>query len=266
MSQHFYTINATLFNEELHAHIKDGELALTDIFQTYVAVAARENDMMDLPTLRTFIFNQFKSYGDYDKVARETAESVSGISQSTQHIVTAIDNNDHRAVKVAYEKLKTYQKRIIELEDDLYNDAVTLAKNTKYLFVKHLDEHFAMLNSGVLFTFWVLDMPNMITVYGHEIKDKVLRKFSTALKELMKSQQLEVIYYDANRFCVLAQPTQKTSIEAACTTLQEELKVKKFKVPQGPALGFNFGFTSMAFSQGDIFHDIATQEANNEHA
>lgn len=54
--------------------------------------------------------------------------------------ITAIDKNDTGGLKSAYSQLKDYEKRILELEEDICTDDTTGMYNRKYLFNHELDK------------------------------------------------------------------------------------------------------------------------------
>lgn len=232
-------------------------VTLVDIFETYIDMAASTTNMLDKNMLRALVFKQFKNYGDFDQQVQETAQTVSHISESTENVVNAIERNDTGAIKHAYNELKKYQKRIFELEENLFTDDLTKVLSRKYLFSKVLSHsQFTFKEDGVLFAMGIDNLEQINDTYGPSVADSALKKFSQTVDTALKQRGTQLIRYTGNEFIALTTPEQKKDIDVALKLLQKSFQTKKFKAPNDQSLQFNFHYSGVDYKKDAHFDDI----------
>ena len=246
-----------LFKKEMDSKFEDEDaVSSLDTFDTFVEALSKETNVLSLEDLKALVFNQFKSYGDFDKTMNAVAENVSGIQKSTQDAIAAIDNNDATSLKSAYSQLKEYEKRIEELEKDIYTDHTTGVYNRKYLFNYELDQAGKFKKDGCLVHVSINNFLQINKEHGYEAGDKVLKYISKLLQKNLKSVGVHLIRYMGVQFIALSKDAVSAKVEKICRDTVDDVLNKKFRAEDGGKLHIELQLNSQAFSKGQGFDEV----------
>ncbi len=250
-------ITHTEFRKEMDASF-DSDQAITsvDIFDSFVHALGKKTNVLEEEELKALVFKQFKSYGDFDKTMKEVAQNVSGIHQTTQDAINAIDSKDSGALKKAYLQLKDYEHRILELEEDLYRDDVTGAYNRKYLSNHELDENNQFKYEGVLIYLNIDNFRQVNKEHGHEAGDAVLKFVSRLLQNHLKSAGVNLVRYMGVEFVCVVKKDVSTKAETILKETVDLVLGKKFKTHEGEILSIELQFSQQPFSKGQSFQEV----------
>lgn len=251
------TITHSEFKKEMDANFgEDQNITSLDIFDTFVATLEKDTNVLDSEALKALVFNQFKIYGDFDKTMNEVAQKLSEINESTSHAITAIDTNDTSGLKDAYSKLKAYQRRIDELEQDIYTDDTTGAFNRKYLMSKELDKDENFKSGGHLMHIKINNFLDINKEHGHESGDAVLRLVAKSLQKRLRPIGVSLSRYLGTQFVALAKPAVSKKAEAIFNETVNTMLEQKFKTHSGNVFSIEIEFEHQAYSKGDSFKQV----------
>lgn len=232
------------------------DISLEKIFDIYVKIAIENCNIIDEITLRSYIFKQFKKYGDFDKDTRETAQIVSEIATTTGEVITAIEADKKEDISNAVKKLKVYESRIQEQTNKQFTDEGTNLRNRSYLFSEMLHDDMQFKETGILFLIQIKELDKLDEEYGRIITKSIIKKFSKTIQETVTQYELELINYDYNEFVILATEGNVKEVENTLKVLHDTFSTKKFKIPGDKVLEFNFASQAAYFKKGQEFTKI----------
>ena len=235
------------------------DISSLDIFDTFVHTLHSVTNVLKEEDLKALVFNQFKAYGDFDQTMREVAKNVSSIQQTTKDAIDAIDNNDQGSLKGAYSQLKDYQKRIEELEQDIYTDDTTGMYNRKFLFQHELDDKDTFKYDGILMHLSVNNFADINKEHGHEAGDIVLKFVSKMLQKNLKSIGVHLIRYMGVQFVVVAKEAVSTKVQGIFNDTVDLILSKKFKTHAGEVLNIELQLEQQTFEKGQSFQEVYAQ-------
>ncbi len=253
------TIKQSEFSKELNARFEENQsISSLDIFDVFAQALGGDANLLGQEGLKKLIFKQLKEYCSLDETVVAVAKNVSDIKESTQAAITAIDKKDTSSLKSAYAQLKTYQERILELEQSVYTDEVTGVKNRKYLVNHELhDENFKY--KGRLMHIRVNNFPEINREQGNEAGDAVLKFVSNVLEKHLRTVGIHLIRYMGVEFIALS----KEAVSARVYKLFEEtvnlILSKKFKTHNGEVLNIELEFSATQFEKEQSFQEVYKQ-------
>ena len=237
---------------------QSSNISLHDIFEAYIEVASASTNAVTPNLLRSLVFKQFKSYGDFDDEVRETAQTVSDITETTGDMINAIEKDDKVNMEAAFNKLKEHKSHMCDMEDKIYLDENTKAYNRKYLFVKKLDEKFTFKSDGVLFLLQVEGVEELDELYGQIVVKSVIKKFVQMANKVLEVCETPLIQYEQNAFIIMADKDKQSQVHSVLQALHRTFEVKKFKLVGEKTLAFNFILSETAFKKDmpfEAFYD-----------
>ena len=235
---------------------KDQNLTSVDIFDTFVHALAKETNMLTSEKLKGLVFRQFKEYGDFDETMQNVSQSVSDIKQSTQDAIVAIDKKDESGLKSAYNQLKTYQERILKLEEDMYTDEVTGVYNRKYLLNHELEAGEKFKTDGMLIHICINNFAQINKEHGHESGDVVIKYISKLFQKNLGSMEIHFIRYIGVNFVVLAKEAVSTKAAAICQQTADLILSKKFKTKSGEVLHIDLQVDTVSYKKAQGFQEL----------
>lgn len=235
---------------------QSSNISLHDIFEAYIEVASDNIDAVEPNLLRSLVFKQFQSYGDYDDQVRKTAQTVSDITETTGDMIHAIEEDNKEHMKAAYNKLKEHKSHMCKMEDKLYIDEQTHAFNRKYLFVKKLDEKFSFKDDGVLFLLQVENVDSLEELYGSIVVKSVTKKLVQTANKALESCGTALIRYENNAFVIMTDRENQGKVHDTLQALHRTFEVKKFKLVGDKTLVFNFMFSEKEFKKYSLFESV----------
>lgn len=251
------TIKYSSLKEEMDTVFEpEQNITSMDVFDHFVTALSKETNVLKEEDLRPVVFNQFKEYGDFDKTMQEVSKNVSGIEKSTQDAITAIDKNDTGGLKSAYSQLKDYQKRILELEEDMYTDDTTGMYNRKYLFNHELDKDENCKYDGILMHISVNNFQQINKEHGHEAGDIVLKLVAKTLKQHLNPMGVHLIRYMGVKFVAVAKEGVSVRVQKVFKDTVDLILSKKFKTHAGEILNIELQLSHKVFRKGQSFQEV----------
>lgn len=227
-----------------------------DIFDIFVSALCKVTNVLKEEDLKPLVFNQFKTYGDFDKKMQAVVQNVSDARKSTEAAITAIDSNDTHGLKNAYLQLKDYQQRIYELEEDMYRDDVTGMYNRKYFFSHELDHDEAFKYDGIMIRVSVNNFAQINKEHGLESGDTVLKFVSKMLQKNLTAEGIHLIRYMGVQFMAVAKESLSVKVEKVFKETVELVLSKKFKTHSGEILTIDLKLDKKIFRKGQRFQEV----------
>jgi diguanylate cyclase len=205
-------------------------------------------------SMKEFIESEMQNVS---RIAEKTAESVRSLEENTQKAKTAIQENNLDLLEIVNKDILNMQKEMQKLKKELYEDALTKAKNRKWFLEEFLANR-TFRSSGIL-SFIDLNKFKIINdTYGHIIGDRVLKYVVHFLKKEFEKQKVEIIRYAGDEFLVIF---KTETLDIANQTMQFlQSKISKRVLNAGEhkiKTGFSFG--CVEFNVKDSFDNIIEQ-------
>jgi diguanylate cyclase len=205
-------------------------------------------------SMKEFIESEMQNVS---RIAEKTAESVRSLEENTQKAKTAIQENNLDLLEIVNKDIVNMQKEMQKLKKELYEDALTKAKNRKWFLEEFLANR-TFRSSGIL-SFIDLNKFKIINdTYGHIIGDRVLKYVVHFLKKEFEKQKVEIIRYAGDEFLVIF---KTETLDIANQTMQFlQSKISKRVLNAGEhkiKTGFSFG--CVEFNVKDSFDNIIEQ-------
>jgi diguanylate cyclase len=205
-------------------------------------------------SMKEFIESEMQNV---NRIAEKTAESVRSLEENTQKAKTAIQENNLDLLEIVNKDIVNMQKEMQKLKKELYEDALTKAKNRKWFLEEFLANR-TFRSSGIL-SFIDLNKFKIINdTYGHIIGDRVLKYVVHFLKKEFEKQKVEIIRYAGDEFLVIF---KTETLDVANQTMQFlQSKISKRVLNAGEhkiKTGFSFG--CVEFNVKDSFDNIIEQ-------
>jgi diguanylate cyclase len=205
-------------------------------------------------SMKEFIESEMQNVS---RIAEKTAESVRSLEENTQKAKTAIQENNLDLLEIVNKDIVNMQKEMQKLKKELYEDALTKAKNRKWFLEEFLANR-TFRSSGIL-SFIDLNKFKIINdTYGHIIGDRVLKYVVHFLKKEFEKQKVEIIRYAGDEFLVIF---KTETLDVANQTMQFlQSKISKRVLNAGEhkiKTGFSFG--CVEFNVKDSFDNIIEQ-------
>lgn len=185
-------------------------------------------------------------------LVRETSDNLQFLGDSAKTAETAITNKDDKALRAVQSDIVQMQEKIDFLQNELFSDSLTKAKNRKWFCDYYLVED-KFPQNGLLAFIDLNDFKIINDDFGHLIGDQVLRYLSEFLKKEFPYEEVEVIRYAGDEFMVLFKNNFMSYEEALKTMAQSQRKLSELKLKSKTInnLSFSFSFGLAAFNQGD---------------
>jgi diguanylate cyclase len=205
-------------------------------------------------SMKEFIESEMQNVS---RIAEKTAESVRSLEENTQKAKTAIQENNLDLLEIVNKDILNMQKEMQKLKKELYEDALTKAKNRKWFLEEFLANR-TFRSSGIL-SFIDLNKFKIVNdTYGHIIGDRVLKYVVHFLKKEFEKQKVEIIRYAGDEFLVIF---KTETLDIANQTMQFlQSKISKRVLNAGEhkiKTGFSFG--CVEFNVKDSFDNIIEQ-------
>jgi len=234
----------------------DEKITSVNLFDTFVQVLSNETNVLSPEKLKGLVFRQVKVYGDFDVTMTEVADNISGIKQSTQEALSAIDSKDTNALRSAYEQLKSYEERILKLEEDIYTDETTGIYNRKYLANHELDKEGKFKTKGTLIHISITNFAQINKTHGHESGDAVLRFVSKMCQKTLSSLGINLVRYVGVQLVAVSKEAVSKNAVKMCTKTIDVILGKKFKSNSGSALTIELEIVDVNVEQGEDFQKV----------
>lgn len=239
----------------------ESELSLVDLIDLYAQIIMDQSDMVDDETIQKLLCKQTKSYCDFDPTMRESSKMILGAKESTANIITAVKENDQEGLERAFEKLKGYQIRIMELEKKLHTDELTEFYNRRYLLSEKLENGKSFQDEGVMFVMQIARFKEINDLHGYAIGDSVLKFFARSISSIIKPDMYEVIRFSGAVFVLMVQEHQVSVIERKLQGLQKVIERHTFKTSKERAVEFGLSYGKHPYRRGENFLSVLKKGA-----
>lgn len=190
------------------------------------------------------------------KLSDETKESAHALKEHVTQAKTAVQDKDDKALATIESDIIELEKRVDQLQKEVYLDTLTSLYNRRWLFEKFLDEDL-FTDQG---TFAFIDIDNFKAIndeYGHATGDKVLYLLAKVLKRL---EGTKAIRFAGDEFVIISTKLSEKSVKSLLERVQKNLAETALKTSNKSFhIKFSFGITS--FTKGTTFKDVY-QEAD----
>lgn len=253
-----FKVTGEAFVSELTKQQKENQdgVSLLDMFEIYVDIASKETNVLSKNDLRAVVYKQFSHYSDFDKIVSEVSATVSNVSTSTENVIKAMEKDDQLGLKHAFNELKSYQKRIFELEDKIYKDDLTLLKNRKYFLAKFLNYEGEFKESGLLIRLNICDFYTLNKEFGYATGDSTIKVLVKLLLTEFRGKVYQLIRYEGNEFLMFIDANDERVFTAGLQSIQDSLSSKKYQSHSGEIVQFNFEYIKKTFSINEDFESF----------
>jgi diguanylate cyclase (GGDEF)-like protein len=190
-------------------------------------------------------------------IVQETNENLQSLGESAKTAETAITNKDDKALRAVQNDIIKMQEKIDFLQNELFSDSLTKAKNRKW-FCDYYLKNDTFPHKGLLAFIDLNDFKSINDDYGHLIGDQVLRYLAEFLKKEFPFEEIETIRYAGDEFIVLVKNDFYNYEDGLLkmTQSQEKLSQLKLKSKTINNLNFSFSFGLVPFNQGEQLDEI----------
>jgi diguanylate cyclase (GGDEF)-like protein len=193
-----------------------------------------------------------------DKIVKETSNNISLLGESAQSVQIAIVNNDAGSIDTIKNDLVEMQKKLDFLQNELFTDSLTKAKNRKWFSDYYLKDDLFPSNGALAF----IDLNDFKFIndnYGHIIGDLVLRYLSSFLQKHLEMDNKNVVRYAGDEFLVVFDNLDSSiDYDKKMKDVQEKLSKQKLQPKNKKDISFSFSFSYglVEFSNTDCFSDV----------
>jgi len=185
------------------------------------------------------------------KMKNETEESTSLLKTHIQKARTAIVQKDNDALKNIEDEVVVLEKKIIDLQENLYIDELTQNYNRRWMYEKFLNiENFKQ--NGI---FAFVDIDNFKSVndnYGHLTGDKVLKMIGTLLK---KVENANTIRFAGDEFILISSYYNLHKLTKLLKSINNNLRGTNLK-HENKTFNISFSFGVIEYKKNDNFKEI----------
>ena len=212
---------------------------------------------LDLDNQEVLLENLNQDKSRLDLITKETSENLEMLNKSTNKAQDAIEKKDTGALKEVQNDIEIMKTRIQALQNELFTDSLTKAKNRKWFFDNYLkDDKFQ--NIGYLA---FIDLNNFKVIndtYGHIVGDLVLKYLSTYLQKEVKGKNIDVVRYAGDEFMLIFDKNNSSMnlLIKYMDEIQHKLSLQKLKSKSIKSLYFSFSYGLCAFKKNDDFPRI----------
>lgn len=190
------------------------------------------------------ILNDFQEDSNkLDKIVKETSENISLLGESAQSVQIAIVNNDVESIDAIKGDISEMQKKLDFLQNELFTDSLTKAKNRKW-FSDYYLQCDVFPSAGCLAFIDLNDFKYINDTYGHIIGDLVLRYLSNFLQKHLDVEDKHVIRYAGDEFIVVFDKLNPNiDYNQKMQEVQAKLSKQKLQPKNKKDISFSFSFS-----------------------
>jgi len=180
-----------------------------------------------------------------------TEKSASTLKINIQKARTAIKQKNDVALKNIEEAVTVLEKKIIDLQENLYIDELTQNYNRRWMYEKFLSTEKFKQNG--LFAF--IDVDNFKSVndnYGHLTGDKVLKMIGALLRKI---ENANVIRFAGDEFILISSDYNLHKLSKLLETIKNNLKATNLK-HENKIFNVSFSFGVIEYKKNANFKEI----------
>ena len=192
-----------------------------------------------------------------NKIVDETSHNLNILSSNAKEAQTAIINKDIKRLNYIENDMVKMQNKIEYLQNELYSDPLTKAKNRRWFTNNYLVENRCPSN-GCLAFIDLNDFKKVNDNYGHVTGDQVLKYLADFLKKSLPFDWAHVVRYAGDEFIVIFDQEFKdiSTLVTKMDTIQKDLSHRTLKSKNIDKLKFGFSYGLSLFNQNDDFDHI----------
>lgn len=247
-------------NGKLVAALQNGfqeknQIILDDIIDLYMQILLAENEGVDGDAVLKAVCKCVQGYCDLDEGMRESTRIISSAKESTQSALNAMKTNNIQAMAMAQEQFEEYQKRIRELESEMFTDEMTGVYNRRYLYQYKLDPDQNLMTRETVLVLMIEPFQEINQRFGYSLGDNILKYFVRNLLTLISLKNYDIIRMSGGTFVVFANEHQLSVLDRKLEGYKNALKANRFKTSSGP-IEFNFRYGHGLGQEGDRFEEL----------
>jgi len=181
----------------------------------------------------------------------ETEESTSTLRTHIQKARTAIVQKNDVALKDIEDAVISLEKKIIDLQENLYIDELTQNYNRRWMYEKFL--HVEKFKQNGIFAFVDIDdFKSVNDNYGHLTGDKVLKMIGTLLR---KVENANIIRFAGDEFILISSDYNLQKLTKLLDIIKNNLKATNLK-HENKTFNISFSFGVIEYKKDDNFKEI----------
>ena len=148
----------------------------------------------------------------------------------------AIESHDLKLLDQVQNEVTRLRDELVLMRKELYQDALTRIYNRKWL-IEHYTDNGICTHEGILVFFDLNSFKAINDTHGHLIGDRVLKLFSSYLKELKPAYPVR---YGGDEFLLLCDKHSTLSCEEMIETLSQSVKKQLLNTHKGDRFRISF--------------------------
>lgn len=212
---------------------------------------------VDLEDKETILDELKRDETRINHLVNETNNNLTMLQNSAKTAQIAIQNKDEDGLKMVQNDVKIMQDQIQFLQNELFTDSLTKAKNRKWFSDFYLKED-KFPNIGFLAFIDLNNFKIINDTYGHITGDQVLRYLSAFLQKELTTPGISVIRYAGDEFMILFDNMKldEKKLLLKLDAVQQKLSEQKLKSKTIDNLSFSFSYGLTSFERFSEFAEI----------
>ena len=222
---------------------------MPEVYKDIFATIAKSKGV-DLESIDTKIALDY-ALEKIQTISAKTKESANELYTHVEHAQVAVEKKDKKALDSIGQDLKTLEKKITRLQEEVFRDSLTGLYNRRWLYEEFLKDD--LFNCKGVLAFLDLDAFKAINDnYGHQTGDKVLIVLSQVLRKLSSSF---LVRFAGDEFIIISAENSTKALDEALRVIQKNLKETPLKTGKN-TFNVSFSYGLSAFDIGDNFEKI----------
>ena len=228
----------------------------SNYFQTFDKNAKELNiDLEDAgfeKEINEIIVDEFKKI---DRYMKKTVSNIDTLSTAAHDAKEAIKNKDEAGIEKINEVVEGMQKEMMELQKQVYCDALTKLYNRKWINYNFLNEEGGFKKEGFLILIDIKDFKELNSKYGEIIGDNALIFTANFLKQKLEDEGFDfsLARYAGDQFILFVENSTKEKLVSFIRSIRIELSNYILKSKSGLTLKIVFCFGIADYDQRDDF-------------
>lgn len=204
--------------------------------------------------LSELILDEFNTINKYVNDAVKTIDIAAGVTLDAQE---AIKENNTLVLKNLYEQIKTLQKELSDITDNVYKDYLTKVHNKKWIYHKFLTKEITYKEDTSIILIDILDYKYISTTYNKLISNNLLVFISKYLKNKFTEEDydFEISRYLTNKFIISVKNNDLLQLETLMSTITSVLYNTTLKSNSGVMIKPTFDYSILKVKKDESFHE-----------
>lgn len=207
--------------------------------------------------LTKMISEEFDEINSYVNNAIKVIDKASIVTGDAQEAIR-VQNASH--LKELYEEIGKLKKELETLNENVYCDDLTKAKNKKWIYHKYLNNETKFNKDSILVLIDVDSYDYISNAYNQLISDNLLIFIVNYLKSKFKDEKLDynIIRYLKDKFIISFDNSDLKEVQTLLHTVSSLLFETTLKSNSGIVIKPTFNHTIAKVRSGEEFHEVLT--------